>query len=48
MVVFNERIGKYEIQYGLFDEVEPVDTLNLDANNYDDIPTSPRYISGFV
>lgn len=51
MIVLNEKIGRYEIQYKLFDETEPIDKINFkpttvsdDGDSY----VSPRNISGFV
>lgn len=51
MVILNEKIGRYEIHYRLFDEIESNDeidfkTMKIDDNNvsYD----STRNISGFI
>ncbi|KAM3727818.1 Inward rectifier potassium channel [Dirofilaria immitis] len=51
MIILNEKIGRYEIQYKLFDEIESVDGINfkvmeIDDNN-DDYDSS-RNISGFI
>ncbi|VDM13446.1 unnamed protein product [Wuchereria bancrofti] len=51
MVVLNEKIGRYEIQYKLFDEIESADGINLKAveidDNNDDYDSS-RNISGCI
>ncbi|VDM91622.1 unnamed protein product, partial [Onchocerca ochengi] len=53
MVILNEKIGRYEIQYKLFDEIESIDGINFkvmeiddddDNDNYD----SSRNHSGFI
>lgn len=36
MTALNEKIGKYEIRYKLFDEIEPIDEINLKALKIDD------------
>ncbi|CAG9538938.1 unnamed protein product [Cercopithifilaria johnstoni] len=51
MVVLNEKIGRYEIQYKLFDEIEPIDEINLKTMEIDDNNDgyeSSRNISGFI
>uniref|UniRef100_A0A1I7VC71 IRK_C domain-containing protein n=1 Tax=Loa loa TaxID=7209 RepID=A0A1I7VC71_LOALO len=51
MVILNEKIGRYEIKYKLFDEIETVDDINLKAmeidDNNDGYTNSTRNISGF-
>uniref|UniRef100_A0A183ETL4 IRK_C domain-containing protein n=1 Tax=Gongylonema pulchrum TaxID=637853 RepID=A0A183ETL4_9BILA len=55
MVVLNEKIGRYEIQYKLFDETEPVEEISFkevhanESNDDEDCCfSSPRNSSGFV
>lgn len=51
MVVLNEKIGRYEIQYKLFDEIESINEINLKAMEIDDNNDgydSSQNISGFI
>ncbi|VBB34621.1 unnamed protein product [Acanthocheilonema viteae] len=51
MVVLNEKIGRYEIHYKLFDEIEPIGKINLKKTEIDDSNDghdSSQNISGFV
>ncbi|VDO54105.1 unnamed protein product [Onchocerca flexuosa] len=52
MVILNEKIGKYEIQYKLFDEIESIDGINfkvmeIDDDNNDNYDSSRNH-SGFI
>ncbi|VDN02091.1 unnamed protein product [Thelazia callipaeda] len=50
MVVLNEKIGRYEIRYKLFDETESIDEINfkmIDMNSENEYGSSQN-ISGFI
>uniref|UniRef100_A0A915Q4E7 Inward rectifier potassium channel C-terminal domain-containing protein n=1 Tax=Setaria digitata TaxID=48799 RepID=A0A915Q4E7_9BILA len=50
MVLLNEKIGRYEIHYKLFDEIEAVDGISLKTMEVeeDEEYDSSRNISGFI
>ncbi|VDK36365.1 unnamed protein product [Anisakis simplex] len=47
MVVLNERVGHYEVEYNLFDETQHVDEFIPCKDNSDD-ERSVHNASGFV